>query len=283
MSGWSDEPAPERWRTAAAAPPEASRGQASWRGTPERSRAWVPLVILVTGLVLLLYSMQLGSMTTSGYDLQRLQSERNEWRQRNEQLQLELAKVQSLAWIEVEAVRRLGMEKADRVTFLEIAPPAMAAGAGEAAAEQVAELYAPLRAPVVFTAHSLPQRILDWHDPYPDQLRRTCELVAAQAGLRDWRFAYQSASHTGEPWLGPDLLEVLDQIRREGRTGVIVCPVGFVADHLEVLYDIDVEAAAHADALGLHLVRAATLGDGADFVGALADLLGPYAEEEAQA
>src|SRR5262249_55783522 len=116
MSGWSDEPAPERWRTPAAAPPDAGRGPASWRGTPERSRAWVPLVILVTGLVLLLYSMQLGSMTTSGYDLQRLQSERNEWRQRNEQLQLELAKVQSLAWIEVEAVRRLGMEKADRVT-----------------------------------------------------------------------------------------------------------------------------------------------------------------------
>jgi hypothetical protein len=138
MSAWSDDPTPGRWRPAAAAPAEASRDQASWRSTPERSRAWVPLVILVTGLVLLLYSMQLGSMTTSGYDLQRLQSERNEWRQRNEQLQLELAKVQSLAWIEVEAVRRLGMEKADRVTFLEIAPPAKAAGAGEAAAEQIA-------------------------------------------------------------------------------------------------------------------------------------------------
>jgi hypothetical protein len=138
MSGWSDEPAPGRWRPAAAAP-GAGRGAASWRATPERSRAWVPLVILVTGLVLLLYSMQLGSMTTSGYDLQRLQAERNEWRQRNEQLQLELAKVQSLAWIEVEAVRRLGMEKADRVTFLEIAPPAMAAGAGDAAAEQAAD------------------------------------------------------------------------------------------------------------------------------------------------
>jgi ferrochelatase len=142
-----------------------------------------------------------------------------------------------------------------------------------------ARLPASAGAPVVFTAHSLPQRILEWHDPYPDQLRRTCELVAAQAGLRDWRFAYQSASHTGEPWLGPDLLEVLDQIRREGRTGVIVCPVGFVADHLEVLYDIDIEAAAHADALGLHLVRAATAGDGADFAGALADLVRPYVQE----
>jgi ferrochelatase len=142
-----------------------------------------------------------------------------------------------------------------------------------------ARLPASVGAAVVFTAHSLPQRILDWHDPYPDQLRRTCELVAAQVGLRAWRFAYQSASYTGEPWLGPDLLEVLDHISREGHTGVIVCPVGFVADHLEVLYDIDIEAAAHADALGLHLVRAATAGAGADFVGALADLVRPYVQE----
>jgi ferrochelatase len=138
-------------------------------------------------------------------------------------------------------------------------------------------------APVVFTAHSLPQRILSWHDPYPDQLARTCELVATQAGLRDWRFAYQSASHTGEPWLGPDLLEALDQIRKEGHTSVVICPVGFVADHLEVLYDIDIEAAGHAGALGVRLVRAPTAGCGADFLGALADLLRPHIREAAQA
>ncbi|HEX9531474.1 MAG TPA: ferrochelatase [bacterium] len=138
-------------------------------------------------------------------------------------------------------------------------------------------------APVVFTAHSLPQRILSWHDPYPDQLARTCELVATQAGLRDWRFAYQSASHTGEPWLGPDLLEALDQIREEGHTSVVICPVGFVADHLEVLYDIDIEAAAHADALGVRLVRAPTAGCDADFLGALANLLRPHVREAAQA
>ena len=138
----SNESSPGRWR-GAAPPAESSRGHDSWRAAHQRSRAWVPLVILVTGLVLLLYSMQLGSMTTSGYDLQRLQAERNEWRQRNEQLQLELAKVQSLAWIEVEAVRRLGMEKADRVTFLEVAPPAMVAGAGEVVPEPGAERTAP--------------------------------------------------------------------------------------------------------------------------------------------
>ncbi len=80
----------------------------------------MPLGILGFGLALLLYSMQLGSFTTSGYDLQRLHSERDEWRQRNEQLDLELAKVQSLAWIEVEAVQRLGMQKASHVTYLEV-------------------------------------------------------------------------------------------------------------------------------------------------------------------
>jgi hypothetical protein len=103
----------------------------------ERRRAWVPLGILGFGLALLLYSMQLGSVTTSGYDLQRLQSERDEWRQRNEQLDLELAKVQSLAWIEVEAVQRLGMQKAPYVTYLEVAPSAVVA-ADQGVSETVA-------------------------------------------------------------------------------------------------------------------------------------------------
>jgi hypothetical protein len=89
---------------------------------PAGVRAAVPLFIMFAGLVSLLYSMQLGSVTTSGYDLQRLDAERREWRQRNEQLELELAKSQSLAWIEVEAVRRLGMQRAERVTYLEVAP-----------------------------------------------------------------------------------------------------------------------------------------------------------------
>jgi ferrochelatase len=130
--------------------------------------------------------------------------------------------------------------------------------------------------PIMFTAHSLPRRLVDWHDPYPDQIARSCELVAAEAKLGDWRFAYQSASQTGEPWLGPDVCEVLDQIAHEGRASVIICPVGFVADHLEVLYDLDVKAAAHAAARGVRFVRAATAGDGADFVGGLANLLRPY-------
>jgi hypothetical protein len=104
--------------------PEAEAAESAARPRRERRHAWVPLGILGSGLALLLYSMQLGSLTTSGYDLQRLQSERDEWRQRNEQLELELAKVQSLAWIEVEAVKRLGMQKAQHVTYLEVSPSA---------------------------------------------------------------------------------------------------------------------------------------------------------------
>jgi hypothetical protein len=132
----------ERWSAAAhdlvaaSSPPESEPVSAGrvWSAARERGRAWVPLVILVGGLVLLLYSMQLGGVTTSGYDLQRLQAERNEWRQRNEQLELELAKVQSIAWIEVEAVRQLGMQKAGRVAYLEVVPPASTDQEGEAPA-----------------------------------------------------------------------------------------------------------------------------------------------------
>lgn len=126
---------------------------------------------------------------------------------------------------------------------------------------------------VIFTAHSLPQRILTWNDPYPAQLNNTAELVAAAGGVSDWRFAYQSASTTGEPWLGPDLLDTLEEMAHDGAHDVVVCPVGFVADHLEILYDIDVEATAVAADLNLRLVRASSPNDGDDFIAALADIV----------
>lgn len=130
----------------------------------------------------------------------------------------------------------------------------------------------PAAVETVFTAHSLPQRILSWGDPYPDQLLQTSALVAASAGTAQWRFAFQSASRTGEPWLGPDLLDVLRELAAAGRREVLVCPVGFVADHLEVLFDIDVEARELAGALGLRFSRTASLNDGADFLVVLAAL-----------
>ncbi|HEU5214306.1 MAG TPA: ferrochelatase [Gaiellaceae bacterium] len=108
---------------------------------------------------------------------------------------------------------------------------------------------------VVFTAHSLPARILEQGDPYKDQLLETSRLVAEAAGLRDWSFSFQSESPTGEPWLGPDILDHLEALRRQGVERVLVCPVGFVSDHLEIRWDLDVEAQEKAAELGLELER----------------------------
>ena len=108
---------------------------------------------------------------------------------------------------------------------------------------------------VVFTAHSLPAWILDEGDPYERQLLETSRAVADAAGLGDWSFCYQSESPTGEPWLGPDIHEHLAALRDRGVRAVHVCPIGFVADHLEIRWDLDVEATAHARELGLRLAR----------------------------
>ncbi|HEY6151457.1 MAG TPA: ferrochelatase [Gaiellaceae bacterium] len=126
---------------------------------------------------------------------------------------------------------------------------------------------------VVFTAHSLPQRILDDGDPYRDQLLETSRLVAERAGLERWSFAFQSASPTGEPWLGPDILEELDRLHEAGERKVLVAPVGFVSDHLEILWDLDIEARERAAELGLELERIESLNDDPAFVRALAELV----------
>ena len=126
---------------------------------------------------------------------------------------------------------------------------------------------------VVFTAHSLPERILAMGDPYKDELLETSRLVAERAGLDRWTFAFQSASPTGEPWLGPDILDHLDDLYSEGVREVLVAPVGFVSDHLEILWDLDVEAREKAAELGLELDRIESLNDDAAFIGALAALV----------
>ena len=137
----------------------------------------------------------------------------------------------------------------------------------------LAERVRGTRAHVVFTAHSLPERILRDGDPYRDQLLETSQLVADRAGLSSWSFAFQSASATGEPWLGPDILDELDRLHTEGVSSVLVCPVGFVSDHLEILWDLDVEARERADVLGLELDRVRSLNDDPAFVAALAVLV----------
>jgi protoporphyrin/coproporphyrin ferrochelatase len=125
---------------------------------------------------------------------------------------------------------------------------------------------------VVFTAHSLPARILDEGDPYRDELHESARLVADAAGIGDWSFSFQSESPTGEPWLEPDILDHLVELRDGGVERVLVCPVGFVSDHLEIQWDIDVEAADRARELGIELARIAMPNADTDFVDVLAGL-----------
>jgi len=122
---------------------------------------------------------------------------------------------------------------------------------------------------VVFTAHSLPARILESGDPYRDQLLETSRLVADAAGLTAWSFSFQSESSTGEPWLGPDILDHLESLRRQGVERVLVCPVGFVSDHLEIRWDLDVEAQEKAAELGLQLERIEMPNADPQFIGTL--------------
>lgn len=127
---------------------------------------------------------------------------------------------------------------------------------------------------VVFTAHSLPARILAEGDPYRDQLLETSALVAEAAGLgEEWSFSFQSESQTGEPWLGPDILDHLGALKKQGVGSVLVCPVGFVADHLEIRWDLDVEAVERARELDLSLARIEMPNDDPAFVSTLAGLV----------
>jgi ferrochelatase len=126
---------------------------------------------------------------------------------------------------------------------------------------------------VVFTAHSLPARILEEGDPYKDQLLETARLVADTAGVDDWSFSFQSESPTGEPWLGPDILDHLAALSARGVESVLICPVGFVSDHLEIRWDIDTEAQARARELGLRLERIEMPNDDPRFVRVLAGIV----------
>jgi ferrochelatase len=126
---------------------------------------------------------------------------------------------------------------------------------------------------VVFTAHSLPERIVAAGDPYKDQLLETARLVADAAGFDDWSFSFQSESPTGEPWLGPDILDHLEELHGRGIVNVLVCPVGFVSDHLEIRWDIDNEAQEKARELGMELERIEMPNDDPRFVQALGDIV----------
>jgi ferrochelatase len=133
----------------------------------------------------------------------------------------------------------------------------------------------PANTKVLFTAHSLPQRVIAAGDPYAELLRESADAVARRAGLAPWggwSVGYQSAGRTPEPWLGPDVRTVIEELAASpGATGLLVCPLGFVADHLEVLYDLDIEARRHADERGLDFARTPVVNDDPAVMGALAD------------
>lgn len=132
---------------------------------------------------------------------------------------------------------------------------------------------------VIFTAHSLPERILAIGDPYPQQLLETAQAIADRLNLTNWQFGWQSAGRTAEPWLGPDILQILRTVSEDEHVQqALVCPVGFVSDHLEVLYDLDIEAQALVKELGMHLERTESLNTDPLYMEALSETI--YAQLE---
>jgi ferrochelatase len=140
--------------------------------------------------------------------------------------------------------------------------------------EAIERLEDPAHPRVMFTAHSLPARVVAEGDPYPDELARTASLVAARLGLAGYDFAFQSAGRTEEPWLGPEILAEIQRLGAEGVRELVISPVGFVAEHLEVLYDIDIEAQGVARSVGMRIERARSLNDDPTFIAGLADIVG---------
>lgn len=130
------------------------------------------------------------------------------------------------------------------------------------------------RVNVIFTAHSLPERVVTGGDPYQEQLLETSSALAGRLALTDdrWTFSFQSAGSTSDRWLGPDILDTIDRLANEGVQDVLVAPIGFIADHLEILYDIDYEARSAAEARGVHLERIRSLNDHPELIAALADV-----------
>jgi ferrochelatase len=133
--------------------------------------------------------------------------------------------------------------------------------------------------PVIFTAHSLPERILQWGDPYPLQLLATTEALMERLGPRPHEFAYQSAAISTDPWLGPDASEVMKRYAAEGKQHMLICPIGFVCEHVEILYDIDIGYQKLARDLGAQLERIVMLNDDPQMIRGLAGLVRQTAQE----
>ena len=133
--------------------------------------------------------------------------------------------------------------------------------------------------PIIFSAHSLPERILGWNDPYPDELHATVAAVMERLGPHPHEFAFQSAAISNEPWLGPDVGAALDRLAAEGQRHALIAPIGFVVEHVEILYDIDIVYQQRARTLGLHLERIEMLGSMPLVMNGLAELVCYTAQE----
>lgn len=144
---------------------------------------------------------------------------------------------------------------------------------GQRVKDAVGQFDDPAEVTVIFSAHSLPERILELGDPYPSQLHATGDEIARRLALPRHTFAWQSAGRTPEPWLGPDILDVIQDLARDGHGQLVVCPAGFVSDHLEVLYDIDIEAQQVASSVEAALVRTESLNADPEFLTALAEVV----------
>ncbi len=132
---------------------------------------------------------------------------------------------------------------------------------------------------IIFTAHSLPQKILEWNDPYPIQLRETVSALMERLGPHPHEFAFQSAAISTEPWLGPDAGEIIKRLASEGRENILICPIGFVCEHVEILYDIDIVYQKLAKTLGVHLERIEMLETAPDMIKGLAQLVREQAKK----
>jgi protoporphyrin/coproporphyrin ferrochelatase len=167
----------------------------------------------------------------------------------------------------------------DGVEFIEVGAWYEAPGFLELIARRVNDALATIPASrhatteVIFSAHSLPERVVELGDTYPEQLRESAQRAAELADVPSFDVAWQSAGRTADPWLGPDILVALREKAAAGITDVVSCPIGFVSDHLEVLFDIDIEAQSIASDVGLHLVRTASLNDDPRFMSILADVV----------
>jgi ferrochelatase len=129
------------------------------------------------------------------------------------------------------------------------------------------------KVPIVFTAHSLPERILEIKDPYPDEVRGTMEAVCQQLGPVTARFAFQSQGRSNEKWLGPDVESMLESLRQQGHRHVLIAPIGFLSDHVEILYDVDVEFKKLAESKGMQLERIPMLNATPPLIETLASVL----------